>query len=133
MQVAEGICALWSIQCLVHFLAPVFGPFLGTSPLKLDINDATPLPKFLFDFVPCPIKQTFSIRSHYNQKYLRYIDDEHLHRTSDEEYQYRYSNSNSNEEIDDSFQVDANKKTATEFTLSPIRMSYAYTTKTELR
>ena len=110
--------------CVVEH--PEHGPFLATSPLMLDINNATPLPKFLFDFVPCStVKHTFSIRSHYNQKYVRYIDDEQKQEICD-------IYSDCIQEIVDSFPVDATEKTATEFTLSPIWMAYADTKKTEL-
>ena len=87
-----------------------FGQILGTSPLILDTNDASPLPKFQFDFVPDSVKHTFSIRSHYNQKYLRYIDDE--------------QNILDYNRKDGAFPVDGTAKTATEFVLSPVSMSY---------
>ena len=111
--------------CVVEH--PGLGPFLGTSELKFDINDATPLPKFLFDFVPCFVKYTFSIRSHYNQKYLRFTEENEQKQEIDKRYSRSY-NEHDTKEIDDSFPVDANEKTATEFTLSPIGMSYAHTT-----
>ena len=87
-----------------------FGPILGTSPLMLDINDATPLPTFLFDFVPCSVKQTFSIRSHHNQMYLRSS-------IADEQKLCYYTEENR-------FPVDGTEKTATDFVLSPISISY---------
>ena len=92
--------------CVVEH--PDFGPVIGTSPLILDTNDATPLPKFLFNFVPCPIKHTFSIRSHSNQMYLRCDEQKIL------DYNIK----------EDAFPVDGTEETASEFVLSSISMSY---------
>ena len=105
--------------CVVEH--PDFGPVIGTSPLILDINDASPLPKFLFDFVPNSVKHTFSIRSQFNQKYLRCIHDEHNICI------YVKQKILCNEEIEDVqiFPVDGTKITATEFVLSPVSVSYA--------
>ena len=115
---ADGTNCLLYASC-GEYLCVEHRAVLGTSPLKLDINDATPLPKFLFDFVPCPVKHTFSIRSQYNQKYLRYNDGQKI-------LDYNYSI------YADAFSVNGTEKTASEFVLAPISISYAHTTRTEL-
>ena len=77
-----------------------FSPTLSSAELMFDSETGAPMSKFLFDFIPRS-KQTFAIRSLFNDKFVRFENDKYE---------------------PNGFPIDANSETAAEFVLSPISM-----------
>lgn len=86
-----------------------FKPKLASAELMFDYKTGAPMAKFLFDLIPRS-SQTFVIRSHYNNKFVR-MREKNMWK---EETSYG--------DIGKVYPIDATNETAIEFVLSPISM-----------